>query len=560
MIIGYTALLSALLISGVAIYFSIQGLAATFSASADSVKLMGGVIELGKLAGILWLHYNWDHARAWLRIGMFAMIVSVMFLTAIGSYGWLSKAHTEQTLASDQREAKIAQIDAVISRNQRVILRAEQKIEKTRIHGSGADLSLQNQIDKVQGRLDKSYTRVNLELGILETKLTSQTTALEDRTAPYTKELSILSDKLRELRQALDNNNIKKAQRLVGTKPDGIYKKNTVAAVNLFRGTIADRQQFLLLKIDNIRASPSQEMIITQASITRLRAGLAKETSASMQLTARLQAKIGESDAEVVIDTAQRKVTELTLKNDSLYADKFKLESGFRKLKAELGPVKYIAEFIYGSKADQHLLEKAVQWVIILIIVVFDPFAVFLLIAAQHSFIRAKKRTVTNKITPTTPEVDLVTESSTTTIIEPQIDVEEINQEIDEVLAKQAVTLVKVGQDHINFNGKVYHKDALQSAFPDMKLDIDSPVSFGNSFPTDPAIGKMFIISLPVPTQLCRFNGIGWDKIDKNLLSETAFSTEYIESLITLIGAGKYNTELLSNAERYHIEQLYSKD
>ena len=59
-----------------------------------------------------------------------------------------------------------------------------------------------------------------------------------------------------------------------------------------------------------------------------------------------------------------------------------------QKLEVEVGPLKYIAEFIYGQEADKNLLEEAVRWVIITIIFVFDPLAVCLLVAANMSLIR----------------------------------------------------------------------------------------------------------------------------------------------------------------------------
>jgi hypothetical protein len=58
-----------------------------------------------------------------------------------------------------------------------------------------------------------------------------------------------------------------------------------------------------------------------------------------------------------------------------------------RKVEAEVGPIKYIAKFIYGeAAADENMLEKAVTWIIILIVVVFDPLAVIMLLAAQMTF------------------------------------------------------------------------------------------------------------------------------------------------------------------------------
>ena len=56
-----------------------------------------------------------------------------------------------------------------------------------------------------------------------------------------------------------------------------------------------------------------------------------------------------------------------------------------RKVEAEVGPIKYIAALIYGDNADQNMLEAAVRWVIILLVIVFDPLAIALVLAANQS-------------------------------------------------------------------------------------------------------------------------------------------------------------------------------
>ena len=60
--------------------------------------------------------------------------------------------------------------------------------------------------------------------------------------------------------------------------------------------------------------------------------------------------------------------------------------SELRKVEAEVGPIKYIAALLYGDNPDTNVLERAVRWVIILIVVIFDPLAVVLLLASQYSF------------------------------------------------------------------------------------------------------------------------------------------------------------------------------
>lgn len=81
-----------------------------------------------------------------------------------------------------------------------------------------------------------------------------------------------------------------------------------------------------------------------------------------------------------------------------------------RKIEAEVGPIKYIAALLYGDNPDQNILEKAVRWVIIIIVVVFDPLAVILLLASQYSFqwFRKQEDEVAITETPVTHEDDTV--------------------------------------------------------------------------------------------------------------------------------------------------------
>ena len=79
------------------------------------------------------------------------------------------------------------------------------------------------------------------------------------------------------------------------------------------------------------------------------------------------------------ISTAQKKIT-------TLQEQRAPIASQARKVEAEVGPVKYIAALIYGDNPDANVLEKAVRWVIILIVLVFDPLALVLILAADQTF------------------------------------------------------------------------------------------------------------------------------------------------------------------------------
>jgi hypothetical protein len=79
------------------------------------------------------------------------------------------------------------------------------------------------------------------------------------------------------------------------------------------------------------------------------------------------------------ISKAQKEIT-------GLQEQRAPAASAARKIDAEVGPIKYIAALIYGDNPDTNVLERAVRWVIILIVVVFDPLALTLLLAATKAF------------------------------------------------------------------------------------------------------------------------------------------------------------------------------
>lgn len=91
----------------------------------------------------------------------------------------------------------------------------------------------------------------------------------------------------------------------------------------------------------------------------------------------------------LIIAESNRKISNLEKEKLPLMQQKLNIE-------AEVGPIKYIAAFIYGSNPDKNILEKAVTWMIILLIIVFDPLAIILLLASQYSFqqFRAMNETI----------------------------------------------------------------------------------------------------------------------------------------------------------------------
>ena len=250
--LAYLALFSGLFLSLVAEYYSILGLTSIFSAAVIPVVIMGIALGLGKITATLWLKQNWSIAPWSMRIYLFTAIMVLMIVTSMGIFGFLSKAHSDQSLVSGDVQSKIAVYDEKIKTSQ-------DNIDVNR----KALKQLDEAVDQIMGRS------------------TSETGA----------------DK----------------------------------AVAIRKSQAKERNRLLA------------EITAEQKTITGLR----------------------EERAPIAAEV--------------------------RKVEAEVGPIKYIAQFVYGE-ANEGLLEKAVTWVIVILIVVFDPLAVILLLSSQISFQNFRER------------------------------------------------------------------------------------------------------------------------------------------------------------------------
>src|SRR6056300_918704 len=173
MLLGILTLITALSISAVAIYYSVAGLVAIFAAAAVPIMIMGGVLEVSKLVTAVWLHRYWKQATWWLKTYLSAAVIVLMLITSMGIFGFLSKAHIEQTSAAGEGVAQIEQVEKEIARQQAVIARAEQIVETTQTSGTGADQNIQSQIDREQQRIDTAYDRVQPAIDATRAQLES---------------------------------------------------------------------------------------------------------------------------------------------------------------------------------------------------------------------------------------------------------------------------------------------------------------------------------------------------------------------------------------------------
>jgi hypothetical protein len=307
------------------------------------------------------------------------------------------------------------------------------------------------------------------------------------------------------------------------------------------------------------------------------------------------------------IDAEQKKIQKL---NDEAAP----IRAEVRKVEAEVGPIKYIAALIYGDNPDANLLEKAVRWVIILIVIVFDPLALTLLLAATKTLEWERGINIMAPVArkPDEPEEDdaevkeffdrarKIAQDIDAGVYEPH-DEQPVKKKtlldgfdtlwgrakkliLKDSEAEHApldTNLTNISPDdaekearrkwkEANPHDTIHHQEKLFAAgkinrLPWHELDLvpdNQPQGtagevkgFGTSFPLSATKGDMFLRVDQLPSVLYKFNGVNWIEVDKSLSDQHAYDEDYIDHLIEKIASGEYDPDLLSDAERDQIEQ-----
>lgn len=297
MIFGYFIFFTATLLSFVAAYYSVTGLATIFAAAAIPVIVMGSILELGKVVATVWLHSNWYRVPRMFKLYLVPAVAFLMLLTSMGIFGFLSKAHLDQAVPTGDIAAQVEIYD-----------------EKIKTHKDNIDAA---------------------------------------RKA------------LRQMDESVDQ--------LMGRSTD---ERGADKAVQLRRNQAKERQ--------------------------------------------RLQTEIAQAQKEIA----------------KLQEQRAPIASELRKVEAEVGPIKYLAALVYDDTTDHAVLESAVRWVIILIVLVFDPLALVLILAGTKQISWAREQ---NKIeNETTPVYVVETTEPPTAEEKAEIEAEAQEIDIDQVNAEAA--------------------------------------------------------------------------------------------------------------------------
>ena len=121
--------ISAISISLIAAGYSILGLATLFAGAYIPIIAMGSALEVGKLVAASWLYHNWRrNIPKSLKAYLFTSIIVLIFITSVGIFGFLSKAHLDQVKPTAGNTEQIALIDKKIRQEEKIIERAEKTL------------------------------------------------------------------------------------------------------------------------------------------------------------------------------------------------------------------------------------------------------------------------------------------------------------------------------------------------------------------------------------------------------------------------------------------------
>lgn len=165
----------------------------------------------------------------------------------------------------------------------------------------------------------------------------------------------------------------------------GLPTGDVAAQIALIDEKVAIQRELIKSERENIESARRALAQLDAQVSARLDRGTS-EASAERSVQIRAAQRRDRQAYTKEIDEAQARIERSNEAIQALSLEKAPLATQYRKIEAEVGPIKYIAALIYGDNPDNALLEKAVRWVIILLIFVFDPLALMLVIAAISSY------------------------------------------------------------------------------------------------------------------------------------------------------------------------------
>ena len=344
-------LLSALSISAVAAYFSVVGLATIFPGSITPIIIMGGVLEIGKIVTAIWLHRNWKSAPLLVRTYLSFATLVLMGITSMGIFGFLSRAHIEHETVTEKSIAMAQTIDNKIVREREYIKRQQEYIKALESKTNQTASSARLDIDQETGKIKDITEQMNKDIAFEQSRISEERLPLQE-----------LDKEVKDLEASsggLFSNKKKKIEEL---------KQRQEPKRNLISRKIEEYNA----NIDRFRNEAQSKIESIENKITLFRNSTEKKDVSS----------------QPQIETHSKNISEAYAKIDLMETEKLGFTDNTRELEAEIGPVKYVAEAIADFTGKEFNASQAVRIVIIILVLVFDPLAILLVIAANISIMK----------------------------------------------------------------------------------------------------------------------------------------------------------------------------
>lgn len=358
------ALMTSLTIAGIAAYFSVLGLATIFAGAYLGVVVMATVLEFGKIVTAAYLHLVWDKLgfmKYYLALSVFVL----MLITSLGIFGYLAKASSDTSYATGVSQSEINRLEQQIAREENKITAITGRLESL---GTG-QYDITDAVNAQIAIRDGAWERVQGDIEYAEGNISS-----------LRGELSTLNETVSTLRN--------KGVEVITLDEGGFLQDRETEKIDY----IAQANELFIQQKDQ-RAEIKKDIDKQQENIDNYRGQAQTVINEANVEIKRLQTQNTNSQDNILED-----IEEFNGQIDLIYEDiqvlkdeKFVFDQEILGFEKEVGPIKYIAEVIYGQDESVKYLDNAIRAVIFALIFVFDPLAILLLITSVGLIARGRE-------------------------------------------------------------------------------------------------------------------------------------------------------------------------
>ena len=529
MIFGYFTLFVALLIEVVGAYYSITGLAAIFSGAVIPILIMGGVLEVGKVTAAVWLKNNWHRAGVQFKAYLLPAVILLMFITSMGIFGFLSKAHNDQNLVSGDVLGKIAIYDEKIKIQRDNIESARRALQQmdAAVDQTMSRSTSETGADKATAiRRSQARERTNLQNEIARAQ--TEIVKLNDQRAPIAAEVRKVEAEVGPIKYI--------AKLIYGDNPDANLLESAVVWVIIMIVAVFDPLALVLI-------------LAAQQSIRWARGEDAEEPK---------------NTKPTVFTQLAEKIKRKIYKDDTPDFEGVKLPDGTwvqtgpafntEQPKEEYTDIDEVNRQLAEAREEPDYTDYSEGG----LVATPDPVYVPDPEPEQEQPVAKKPRWAGFGF----PMLSTTTQPTVEDEKEPDPFMEDL------VVAKEEPEPEPIIIDTPNPRAAEAAPGAGRGAMYSAPIQADNApqlgkaasTGFGNDFPANPQKGDVYLRTDYLPNRLYKFNEKKWIEVDKSSTDVYAYEEAYIRHLIEEIEANRYDADALTDVEREQIAEYLRKN